>query len=372
MNTNRRNIFMSKVQTITDKLRDMISNGYFADNKIPGERELAVMFNCSRITVRAVLARFEEEGKIKRCRKKGTMIVGKNSFESKSSVALIMPGEGHFYKDIYREILNVFIKNDYSLNCISTHSIFRNVYKLSEKNASAMEKAIAKVLQNEPDVYICNTYKYSEIPHFEELLNRNTILFGNHISKTFSSNVHGVWFDYEEAGYIGGRYLLEKGCRKPVYFPHFFPFSFRFVPAEYNVHREKMLIDGFRRAMIEGGINPDNAVINSFASTINDHRKVLVSLSLLNKSIMPDGFMASDAMVIKFMKCLQENQGCIPDDTVFVGLYNTPWSRGEGIREFSSIDFMPEKIAESILKMVETPINEREDISVTPKLVTRT
>ena len=93
-------------------------------------------------------------------------------------------------------------------------------------------------------------------------------------------------------------------------------------------------------------------------------------MSLLGKS-MPDGFLSSDINVANFMKKLLENQGHIPENMVFAGLYNTPWSAKDAPMQFSSVDFNAEAIAEEVLKMAELPIEERKNVYIPPKLVIR-
>ena len=90
----------------------------------------------------------------------------------------------------------------------------------------------------------------------------------------------------------------------------------------------------------------------------------------LDKNI-PDGIFAADTNIAFFIRQLMENQGHIPENMSFVGLYNTPWSRGQSLIPFPSIDFNAAGIADSLLKLAGTAPEDREDILVKPKLVVR-
>ncbi|MBR2508847.1 MAG: GntR family transcriptional regulator [Lentisphaeria bacterium] len=360
---------MSKIRTITDNLREMIVAKKFADGKLPAERELAVIFNCCRKTVRSALANLSEEGWIDRCRKKGTTVRENKSVSQKGVAGLVMLTKGHFYEDIYHELQKGFSDNGYSVQTVSTNPIVENLYAFPIQKQEALQKAVYHMLESKPEIFVVNAYMSCRIPYFKTLCQQNTILVGNSV---FSDGlgVPTVFFDYEQAGYIGGRYLLEQGCKRPVYFPHFISYEVRLNSELYNYHREKMLIDGFRRAMIEGGVDPETSVISSFAPSPKEHKKIIAAISCLNKS-MPDGILSSDMNIMYFMEKLTENYGRIPENMVFAGVYNTPWSYRNEFQPFTSIDFNVSEIAKSVLKMAELPFEERKNIYISPELVIR-
>lgn len=359
---------MGKIQTITDDLREMISSGRFADGRLPGERELAVKFDCCRKTIRAVLAELESEGWLDRCRKKGTTVREKK-LSAKGTVGLVMYTKGHFFEDIYHYLLKGFTDGGHQVHSVSINSIVENSFNMSLKKETLLKNSIQKLIASDVELIVVNAYMSSKIPLFKQLCKHNIILVGNSVH-TANLDVPTVFFDYEKAGYLGGKYLIEQGCKRPVYFAQYFAIETHLTPELYVLHKEKLVIDGFRKAMIEGGINPDTAVINSITPSPDEHKKILSSLSLLTRS-MPDGFMSSDANVALFMNKLLENQGRIPEKMVFAGLYNTPWSSADAPVPFSSVDFNACDIADAVLKMSELPIKDRKNIYVSPKLVTR-
>lgn len=359
---------MGKIQTITDDLREMISSGRFADGRLPGERELAVKFDCCRKTIRAVLAELEVEGWLDRCRKKGTTVREKN-LSAKGTVGLVMYTKGHFFEDIYHYLLNGFTDSGHQVHSVSINSIVENSFNMSLKKETLLKNSIQKLIASDVKLIVVNAYMSSKIPLFKQLCKHNMILVGNSVH-TANLDIPTVFFDYENAGYLGGKYLIEQGCKRPVYFAQYVALETYLTPELYVLHKEKLVIDGFRKAMIEGGINPDTAVINNISPSPADHKKILTTLSLLTRS-MPDGFMSSDMNVAFFMNKLLENQGYIPEKMFFAGLYNTPWSRTDAPIPFTSVDFNAYDIAAAVLQMAEVAFEDRKNIYVTPELITR-
>lgn len=358
---------MSKVQLITDKLREMISSEEFADKKLPGERELAVQFDCGRNTIRAVLAHLAKEGWINRCRKKGT-IVTKSTQNNKCLAGLVMPAGGHFYEDLYNELLTGFVEHGYSVQSISTNPIVDNDYSVSSRRRMSIKNAIGKLLDLKPDIIVLHGYNRHEVPYFRELCQyRNTVMV-DWLLGSSDLKMPGVWLGYEKAGYMAGRYMMEQGCRKPVLFPNYISLEHRLNFDIYAHHKEKMLADGFRRAVQEYGGNPETAVVESFSFSLKEYLQLFDRLSVMD---VADGFCSTDVNVISFMKKLLENRGCIPENMHFIGLFNTPWSSNKSFFPFTSIDFNVASVVKAVLETAELSPEKRRDIYIEPKLVIR-
>ena len=154
-------------------------------------------------------------------------------------------------------------------------------------------------------------------------------------------------------------------------FSSFVPPGVRFNPDIYGHHRDKLIIEGFRQAMTEGGINPENAVISSSAVRLQDHYSILNQLTSL-PSCMPDGFCGSmDKLTVKFIKSLQENRGKIPDNMVLVGIGNTPLSDESSVYPFTSVDLQPQMLAQAIVQQSQLEPKKRHDIFIEPVLIER-
>ena len=354
---------MTKTMTVLEKIRDMIRKGQIPDGQLPGERELAVQFQVGRNTVRAALAQLEQEGWIERHRKKGTLIRDTGHTPDKKLAGLIMRATGHLYEDCFHHVLTGFIGAGYSVQAISTSPISNDKFKPNK----ALETAIRKLLNTEPEILVVDGYVNSRIPLINEIRSRHPIMLDFYDSPR-ERDFTGVWFDYRKAGYLAGKYLIGCGCRKPVFFSGFVPPCVRFNPETYIHHSEKMAIEGFRKAMTEGGIDPETAVIASSATSLEEHYNILYQLSS-HIHRMPDGFCgARDILTVSYMKSLLENRGEIPKDMVFVGIGNTPWSMESAIYPFTSVDLHPEKLAQAIVQQAKLPPEKREDIFIEPTL----
>ena len=354
---------MTKTMTVLEKIRDMIRKGQIPDGQLPGERELAIQFQVGRNTVRAALAQLEQEGWVERHRKKGTLIRNTGETPDKKLAGLIMRATGHLYEDCFHHVLTGFIGAGYSVQTISTSQIGYDRFK----QYKTLETAIRKLLKSGPEILVVDGYVNDRIPLIGEIRRRHPIMLDFYDSSR-KRDFTGVWFDYRKAGYLAGKYLIEQGCRRPVFFSGFVPPGVRFNPESYVHHSEKLAIEGFRQAMTEGGIDPETAVIASSAPSLDAHYDILYQLSSHIHRI-PDGFCgARDILTVSYMKSLLENRGGIPKDMVFAGIGNTPWSMESSFYPFTSVDLHPEKLAQAVIQQAKLPPEKRDDIFIEPSL----
>jgi DNA-binding LacI/PurR family transcriptional regulator len=61
----------------------------------------------------------------------------------------------------------------------------------------------------------------------------------------------------------------------------------------------------------------------------------------------------------------------VPEEILFVGIGNTPWSSVDSIHPFSSVDLQLDATAEKIVEQVLQPPAKRKDVFIKPKLVVR-
>ena len=357
---------MTKIQIIKTQLYEMILSDQFPGGKLPGERELAVRLQAGRNTIRTILQELSEKGLIERHRKKGTIILNSRGNPDKKLAGLVMRTAKQPYADCYHCLLTEFVAAGYSVQSVSTSPISEYVWKPNKMIA----KAIEKLLKSDPEILVVDGYVSGRIPQIEEIRRRSPIMIDFYDSSR-DRDFTGVWFDYCKAGYLAGKYLIDKGCRKPVLFSSFVPPRVRFNPEAYGHHRAKRIIEGFRQAMAEGGIDPENAVISSSAVRLQDHYSILDHLTS-QPSCMPDGFCgALDKLTVKFIKSFQENRGKVPDNMALVGIGNTSLSRESSIYPFASVDLQPKILAQAIVQQSQLEPKKRHDIFIEPILIER-
>ena len=151
----------------------------------------------------------------------------------------------------------------------------------------------------------------------------------------------------------------------------FVPWNVRFNPAAWGHHRDKLVIDGFRQAMVEGGIDPETSVVSCTAETYEKHKRILRKISQ-DKRCLPDGFCGgSDSLTIAFLHEILESWGGIPSGLHLCGIGNTPWSQGKDTVLFSSVDLNADGLAKAVVEQALLPLEQRRDIFIEPKLISR-
>ena len=372
---------MTKTKNIAEELRCRILSGKYPSGKLPGERELAAELSVGRNTVRSALKILEDEKILERKRKTGTVLKADTAVPGCKTAGLIMRSTGHVFDDLYHTVLSAFVENGYAVQSIPTDSFMGDVTAKPLK-VNSVKSAIQKLLYSSPDVIVLDGYCNTRLPFRKELWQRNTILFnfldsaddaGKNISETSmpQKRPNGVWFDFENIGYIAGKYLLDKGCRKPLFVPQFIPVFSRMNREYYPHHREQKIAKGFAKALNEKNIDPACCIVDCWAATLKQYNQILESV-FQNRKNLPDGFFSSsDSITVKFIKEYLGNFGTLPKDIICLGVGNTPWSSNNSLYPFSSIDFNLSSLTEEIIRMAECPANKRCDVYIKPFLVER-
>ncbi|OQA87283.1 MAG: HTH-type transcriptional repressor PurR [Lentisphaerae bacterium ADurb.Bin242] len=359
-------ILPTKTCSIANLLRDKILSGDFPDGRIPGERELAVSLNVGRVTVRSALSLLENERLIERYRHNGTFVRGGTVAPKRNNgtIGLLLRTEGHLYSDLYHALLTEFTRNGFTVQSVNTSGFD------DPKHRPSINRAAGQLLDADLAGLVIDGYENGAFPYIEDFKKRHPIFIDFFDSGAFPEST-GVWFDYEQAGYLAGKYLTGRGVRHPLLVPSYLPFSVRFYPEAYARHREKFIIDGFSRALSEAGLDPALYIMDPCfergVSRENFFREIVTSPQL-----MPDGFFAAaDAWVVRFLKIAEEEGRKIPARFPLIGCNNTPWSSGEALRAFSSIDFNLNIMVDKIIEQINLPFERRQDIYIQPKLVIR-
>lgn len=358
---------LTKRQIVIEGIREKIEKGEFPEDKLPGERELAQLFGVGRNTLRSALKHLEDEKIITRRRRLGTSVIRDASNQCKGVAAIMVCPRGHFYSDVYGSLLEAVSNAGYSVHSIDTGPFKKG----RQRSIQSMEYALKVLMRKNPSLLLLAGYAGNTI----NILNRDKrhpYILLDWLDSDIENLFTGVWFDYRKAGYLAGKYLLDRSCRRPLLFAGYIPFRVRFNPAAYSHHKDKLMIEGFKKAMDEGGIDPETTVITSQEFSNPKHLQLLKELCLYRKCI-PDGFCGmADILTVNFMNELKEScGGIIPDDIVFSGIGNTPWSHGDAERRFTSVDLNIQGLVECVLQQAALPVERRQDILVEPQLIIR-
>ena len=356
---------ITKTQTVADCLLERISCGFYPDGRLPREIDLAAEFKVGRITVRRALELLQHDDLIERKKHAGTFFRGSlRKINSAHPVGVIMRTSGHLYADLHHFIIRKLMDHGFSANVISASSAD------GTGKMTPMTRAVANLIKAKLQGLIISGSINTQLPYFDKLLKMHPVFFDFYDSGE-EPKATGVWFDHEKAGYLGGNYLMKSGCRHPLLICHPLPPSVRLNPAAYAQHREKMIIAGFRRALLEYGLEADQHILDPSYLELGKRDKVVEEL-MRNRKLRPDGILGSeDSLLLKPLKMALWLDLKIPKEFLVVGIGNTPWSDKMAILPFSSIDLQLEKCAEKLVEQICLPPKERKNIYIEPTLITR-
>ena len=359
----------TKTGLIANRLRKEILCGAFSDGHLPRERELAVKLQVSRVTIRRALAILEKEQLISRRRRNGTTVQDgpANPKQKNGTIGLFCQMQGHFYAEFYHLLLAELIRNGFSVQDIDTSGL----EKLKGKR-SALTRAAEHLLHEDLAGVVIDGYLHTAIPFIEEFKRKHPIFINFYDSNLISEST-GVWFNYEKVGYLAGKHLMDCGCRHPFLIPNPVRFHVRFTPEAYARHKDKKIINGFSKALSEAGLEPELYIMDPYCGMDRLRRPSDFMWKILSTAgLRPDGiFAASDSIIAHFLKETEEYGFKLPLDFPLIGCYNTPWSRGDASRQFSSIDLNPELTAKTIVEQLRLPFKKRQDVYIEPKLIVR-
>ncbi len=361
-----RMIFPTKTCSVANLLRDKILSGEFQDGRIPGERELATSLNVGRVTVRSALSLLENERLIERYRHNGTFVRGGTAAPKRNigTIGLLLRTEGHLYSDLYHALLTELTRNGFTVQSVNTSGFD------DPKHRPSINRAAGQLLDADLTGLVIDGYENGAFPYIEDFKKKHPIFIDFFDSGTFPEST-GVWFDYGQVGYMAGKYLMERGSRHPLLMPSPLPFNVRYYPEAYARHREKFIIDGFSRALSEAGLDPELYVMDPYFEK-GVLREALFRQFITSPQLMPDGFFATaDTWVAQFLKIAEEEGRKIPTRFPLIGCNNTPWSSGEALRAFSSIDLNLNLMVDKIIEQLNLPFEKRQDVYIQPKLIIR-
>ena len=229
--------------------------------------------------------------------------------------------------------------------------------------------ATNRLLNTDLKALLVDGYCFRLMPHSKQLMERRPIFFDFLDGPSPDGEYTGIWLDYEKAGYLGGKYLLEHGCKHPLFIPSRLPYYTRMQPENYCRHKERQFIAGFSRVLQENGMDPMCYILDPFYTQKN--LEMLFYNLLADPVVKPDGVFASrDYEIITFLKIASELRIDIPSIKL-VGGGNTPWSQKDSLHPYTSIEFHFDKCAKKLMEQAQLHPDQRTDIYIEPELLER-
>jgi DNA-binding LacI/PurR family transcriptional regulator len=352
-----------KTELVLDFLREKIRNNAFPDGQLPREVDLCAMLGVSRVTVRRALANLSDCGLIIRRRRAGTFVHSKKT-ETQSVIGIMMRTQGHVYGDMYSCLSEKLSERGFSTQVVSFQG------QSHKDRSEQLRQQVLRLLSQPLRGLIVEGYVLGELPSLKGLQKAMPVLW-DFFDAPQPIEATGVWFDYAEAGYQAARFLLDHGCRRPMLIIHRTPLQVRFNPVNYQRHREKQVISGYKKAMQEAGLDGDDLIFDPSFYGHKEYDECIIRI-MHDEKMRPDGILGSaDSLLLRPLKETMFLKLKVPEEILFVGIGNTPWSSVDSIHPFSSIDLQLDATAEKIVEQVLLPPAKRKDVFIKPKLIVR-
>jgi len=353
----------AKTEMVLEFLREKICNDSFPNGQLPRETDLCEMLGVSRVTVRRALANLSASGIIVRRQRAGTFLREK-ALDRQSVIGIMMCTQGHGCSDLYSLLSEKLSARGFSTQVVSFQR------STSEDRSIQRQQQVLRLLTQPSRGIIVEGYVLGDLPCLDSLQRNAPVLFGFFDSPQ-ALEASGVWFDYEDGAYQAARFMLRNGCRRPLLIMHSIPFQVRFNPINYQRHREKQIIVGFNKALAEAGLDGNDFVFGPTLLGKSKDEELIIRI-MQDSKLRPDGILGSaDVLLMRPLKEALRLKLKMPGDILFVGIGNTPWSSGDSIHPFSSVDLQLETASEKIVEQVLLAPEKRKDIFIKPKLVVR-
>ena len=277
------------------------------------------------VTISNAVRLLEKDGFVKRLNRQGTfvrkipIISDKDKFKK---VGLVMPIKGDLYQNIAEVLLNALEEFDYEKIPLGSRL---NDYQTS---LEMKEIYIKKYIKRGFDFLIINGerhFNYKVLHKYKGYFKQLNFIINNESALEFPE-ANTIEADYEKAGYLGGKHLIEKGRRRIVFTTYE-----KLSPEQHKswgvrqFTSDMQILSGIKSAMTEAGIEPDVHTIRFSLSDLHPEKykmKIKDFMKQGNCGIMVQG----DVRAQGAYNAASELGLALGKDCSMVGLFNTPWT----------------------------------------------
>lgn len=314
---------ITKHQQLANIIEEKIKNGEFLPGeKLPSERTLAKIYGISHMTVNKALAFLVGKGILKRVHGNGTYIIGDRDFISTKIVAIAIPADIENHPLFYPALPNLLYENGYFPVVLNTQST--GVVEKFEKIITQIPKSIIIEPLN-PEL----TSFYADLKNYENVFFIHKEPYYE-IGKKHKQKCNFIYVDYQFAGYIGMKTLLENQ-RKNI------------IVLSYE-RRQKDVSDLFLSGCEKALKEYNNETLYFLDTNVLDeyqYEKII-------KKRKVDGILSlGDFRLIPVLKTINNLGFKVPDDIQLIGTYNTLWAKIYGL---TSISINQEEIMKEVLQ----------------------
>ncbi|MGC8977265.1 MAG: GntR family transcriptional regulator [Candidatus Ratteibacteria bacterium] len=276
--------------------------------KLPTEEQLVEIYGVNRGTINKVLSFLEHEGLIERKTKIGSIIkpVEERKLNYRIGV-LVERATGHLYEKLTHLIIREIQKSKY----------FPLIVDETPNPGENVIIHLEEILDNNPEFIIVDGVGDFPFKFLKENFSRiKNLIFINKFETDIKFKATYILSDYEYGGYIGAKYLIEKGVKNILVVTQAVP------PYKPNIDIER--IEGVKKACREYGIefNEENLILNRD----DDYLKERLNEEFKKKKKIDGIFAFADYVGRKVQKFLEEIGIWLDIDYKMIGYFNTPYS----------------------------------------------
>lgn len=274
-----------------------------------------------------------------------TALTGKKTF----TIGVLVPDIANpFFAEVARALENNAREMGYSIILCSTD------YQL-EREHDYLELLVKKQVDG---IIIATEPK--DLKKLRSLNDRNVpcVLFSiDHLA----IDSHVVTTDDLKGGYLAGRYLIEKGHRDFV------------IITEPQRASGRLRVEGFKKALVDKGVNLESVIVIEAKSKINEARKAANQIVRLPKR--PTAVFAStDLIAAIFINEVRKAGVSVPKDLSIIGFDNTIHAEisDPGLTTIAQpIAKLASYTIEQLLEAIENPSTPPNRIMLAPTLIER-
>lgn len=348
-------MFHNKCDLIKARIRRDIINGTYQPGTIlPIESEIRKRFSVSQGTINKAMSALAAEGFIRTKPKIGSVVlpVAERKITARLGI-YVMRSTGHIFSDLNAATIDALQVNHYYPLLIDLNRIEGG------RNQAWLAGRLEDALASNPELMVVDGQSGFDFAYLRKRRDDIERLFIiNRCESEIDLPANRVLSDYRHGGLLAARHLLQRGCRRPCV-----ALNLRAVLGD-SINITAQQLDGFRRGLAEGGLDPDRVPMVAW----DDPDRLGRLKELFTGPGAPDGMFAeSDYTGYRFVRDLATIGVRQDDDIHLIGYFATPWS-AESAAPFASISIDPWRMAALLGDLVASRRFEHSTILVEPVL----
>jgi DNA-binding LacI/PurR family transcriptional regulator len=334
---------INKSAKIAKILRQRILAGRFLNGTLPNSRNIAKEFQVKNETALQAILLLQKEGLVsgssnalirKRSKVKATLA---------ETAVLCMYMRGDFYSDIFEAVCGKLLQSGIT-------GIPFNIKEEHDAGITPLRmQKLAELLEAAPLGIVCEGDSYWKLPFLSDFPNTKSIIL-NYFDSPGKIPHSAVFFDYEKAGQLLTKHLIERGSRNIMFYmeePDIFPIK---DPEQQKNHLLNQLLVGYRDMLNMNGLKEN---ILSLENSELAFKKDILRGELAGAT-RPDAIICASDVKASWIENVIHGLGLsIPDDIAVTGLFNTPWCTAANTA-LTSVEFPAAIIADKVVSILKS------------------